>query len=381
MNGKPESDTRRSWDQGTAAAWFKRTAAGLWSKRGVMAEHSATVRLFHNAAAEAQRSKLPQMAAALSYRTIFGLIPVMVVALIALKFFTTDADMADLLNRAMQYSGLSSIAVGESPAAMGPFPEEYYAEPVAKGEPQQTTAATQEAASKSETKTAAVAEGKVLAAAESSQRLDQWIKDLVGRVSSINFKAIGIIGLLALIYAAISMLVEVERAFNQVYRVPLGRSWVRRITHYWTLLTLGSMGLFLTFYVGQRFTTELVKVAAWAGADSGSALLLAAIGYFSTATISTLLFLLVYTVVPEHTGEAGSGPGGGGDRGAGVGSGQVGVHPVRAVLGGVFQALRLDRADPPVPAVGVRDVVHRAVRPQRRVLPAIRPDADRGTRG
>src|SRR5690606_30896609 len=50
-----------------------------------------------------------------------------------------------------------------------------------------------------------------------SEGLDEWIKQLGGRVSAIPFRAIGVIGLVALLYAAISMLVEVERAFNQIY--------------------------------------------------------------------------------------------------------------------------------------------------------------------
>lgn len=296
MNGRPDRLGGEPSDSGgSARRGFG--LAGLWSRRGVMAERSATVRLFRDATAEAQRSKLPQMAAALSYRTIFGLIPVMVVALIALKFFTSDSDMSDALNRAMQYSGLSSIAVGDSPAAMGPFPEDYYEK---EGPTASAHAGGTGAAGTSTTEGAKTSGGTSQDhAAASAQRLDQWIKDLVARVSSINFKAIGLIGLVALIYAAISMLVEVERAFNQIYRVHVGRSWVRRITHYWTLLTLGSIGLFLSFYVGQKFSEKLVEVAAWAGADSGSTVLIALAGYLSTATISTLLFLLVYTVVPN----------------------------------------------------------------------------------
>jgi membrane protein len=233
------------------------------------------------------------MAAALSYRTIFGLIPVMVVALIALKSFTSDEDLADAVTRAMQYSGLSSIAVDESPQNMGPFPEDE-----GPGAPGEQGAGGEQAASDGQGEVGGEGAGHVQPES-GSQRLDQWIRELVSRVGSINFKAIGLIGLMALLYAAIAMLVEVERAFNQIYRVPVGRSWVRRITHYWTLLTLGTLGLFLTFYVGQRFATELINAASWAGADKNNAILLGVVGYFSTTVISTLLFLLVYTVVPN----------------------------------------------------------------------------------
>jgi membrane protein len=238
---------------GTLRGWWDYA----WNRR------PGAVRLLQDATVEAQRSRLPQMAAALSYRTIFGLIPVMVVALIALKSFTTDADLAEAINEAMQYSGLSQIAVSDSPANMGPFPET--AAPVAQD-------------------------------TQSVQRLDQWIKDLVKRVSDVNLKLIGWIGLVAMLYAALSMLVEVERAFNQVYCVPVGRSWMRRFVNYWALLTLGTAALFTTFYVGQRFTSG---VAEWAGGDGKGKILLAAIGYLSTVSISTLLMLLIYMVIPN----------------------------------------------------------------------------------
>ncbi len=245
----------------------------------ILRREPATVRLLRDATAEAQRSKLPQMAAALSYRTIFGLIPVMVVALIALKFFTSESDLTDAINRAMQYSGLSQISVSEQQANMGPFPEELEGVPAA----------------------AATAESNPAPGAThtSTLRLDGWIKDLVARVSEVNFRAIGIIGIMALLYAAISMLVEVERAFNQIYCVPVGRSWLRRILNYWFLLTVGAGGLFGTFFVGQQFSAKLVQVAAWAGANSGSTVLLALVGYLTTTMISTLLFLVLYLVMPN----------------------------------------------------------------------------------
>ena len=54
---------------------------------------------------------------------------------------------------------------------------------------------------------------------------------------------IGWIGTGVLIYASLSMLVEIERAFNEIYHAPSGRSWLRRLVLYWTLLTLGPIFL------------------------------------------------------------------------------------------------------------------------------------------
>src|SRR5205823_5586871 len=133
---------------------------------------------------------------------------------------------ADVLNRAMQYSGISSIAIGpvQSPDQMGPFTEDAPYQPPQS--PEERRAGGGSAGSTRPElvpkKEPATPEERAVAE-KSAERLDQWIKDLVRRVSGINFQAIGLIGGVALIYAAISMLVEVERSFNQIYRVPIGR--------------------------------------------------------------------------------------------------------------------------------------------------------------
>jgi membrane protein len=226
--------------------------------------HAATVNLFRNSAAEAQKSRLPQMAAALAYRTVFGLIPVFVVSLVAIRvFFASNDKLADLVTQLLNYSGLSSISVQEQGP---PAPD------------------------------AAAGAGGAVGSAGNAH-LDQWIKELVEKVGGINFAAVGWVSLAALLYAAISMLVEIERAFNQVYRVPAGRSWVRRVTQYWTLLTLGTLGLACTFVVGEKFTTWLHATAVWNG--KSNTIFLGLAGYITTVSISTALFLLAYTVVPN----------------------------------------------------------------------------------
>jgi membrane protein len=94
------------------------------------------------------------------------------------------------------------------------------------------------------------------------------------------------------------MLVEVERAFNHIYRARSGRSWARRITMYWTLLTLGMILLFATFFVGERFKGWIASVAAAQGIGSGS-FILAAIGFMVTVAISLLLLVFAYIAVPN----------------------------------------------------------------------------------
>ncbi len=232
-------------------SWFRSRAQAPLTDESVQA--------FRTAAAEAQRSRLPQMAAALSFRTLFGMIPTVVVALLILGRFVADDELAGIIKRAMEYAGLDNITVSGAAASdpsMGP--------PV-------------------------------------DRSLDEWVAILIARARfGFSAGAVGLIGLITLIYAAISMLVEIERAFNQVFRVPRGRSWVRRVVNYWTLLTLGGIGLAATFYVGAKFQLWAKEIIDSQGLGMGTGALTVQItGYVVTVAISTAMLTLVYATVPN----------------------------------------------------------------------------------
>lgn len=254
-------------------------------------------------ASNAQRSRLPQMAAALAYRTIFGLIPVMVVALVALKMFTSEEDIQHLMTQAMDYTGISRIALKEE---VDPLPPEAlrHTWTVSVGASPLPQVLLPESLIPAPDADKPGGVSGVAVSSTGSAGLDEWITGLVTRVSKIPFKTIGAIGLLALIYAAISMLVEVERAFNQIYRVPIGRSWARRVTNYWTLLTLGIVLLCATFYIGEQFKNWAARMAERggllaSGSAANDAFSIKALGFAVTVCISTGLLLLAYTTVPN----------------------------------------------------------------------------------
>ncbi|GIW74040.1 MAG: hypothetical protein KatS3mg103_0562 [Phycisphaerales bacterium] len=128
--------------------------------------------------------------------------------------------------------------------------------------------------------------------------LEGFIKALVQKLGNVRFDAIGLVGGLVLIYAALAMVVEVERCFNQICRAQSGRSWSRRITQYWTMLTLGAILIAMTFLVGVQ-VREWVRSAAGQG-DGLGRLLVAAAGFLVTVAISTGLLTLAYLVLPNR---------------------------------------------------------------------------------
>ncbi len=249
-------------------------------------EHPSVPRQFWHIAqlvvVGARRVQIPRMAAALSYRTLFGLIPVLVVGIIFIAAFSSEQAVTDKVKEIMKFAGLNQIAISE-PADEGAFfdratPGVEKATLAPVGEPPMMSPAPQD---------------------HPTAKLDEWIQALVTRVRTLPPGSLGVIGVITLIYAGISMLVEIEKTFNQIYMAPTGRSWTRRVVQYWAMLTLGTFGLVASLSV-QTY------MANWITEPKNLQIL----SIFQTAVvrigvnivpipITTLLLVVLYTTVPN----------------------------------------------------------------------------------
>jgi len=212
-----------------------------------------------------RRSQLTRMAAALSYRTIFGLVPVLVVVAVALAALTKEETQQNVIKQLLTYGGLSDIRI----EAEGPPPEG------AVTSPQESRA--QEAT------------------------LDEWVNGLAVRaakhIKSLPFNIIGAIALLTLIYAAFSMLVEIEQAFNQIYNAPEGRSWYQRLLQYWTLLTFGPILLIASFAITSFAQNSAESLASYGGTPHDA--FKSVLGFVGAVVVSTVFLWLIYMIVPN----------------------------------------------------------------------------------
>ncbi|MCL4220988.1 MAG: YihY family inner membrane protein [Phycisphaerales bacterium] len=225
------------------------------------------------------RSQIPRMAAALAYRTIFGIVPVLVIALVVVGAIVPEQKMEQGINDLLEFTGLSEIVIEPPPDIVPTDSRDPSADPT-QSNPDEWMQ-TQQAAQFAESQT---------------RRLEDWIADLIQRIRNVPKAAIGFASALILTYAAISMLVEIERAFNLIYRCVIGRNWWSRITLYWTILTLGTILLGATFLVGQQFRHWVVSVE-----DAGvlSWIRVNILGYLATVLISTLLLTIAYSRIPN----------------------------------------------------------------------------------
>lgn len=247
---------------------------------------SDTVRVMRAGIRGMYRSRLPQMSAALAFRTLFALIPILVISVAAIGAFAEPEDVRKIFDQTLDAAGISDIKVPNSDA-----------ESDTAGEATQETesAESNEDAAQVDDSSQSDETGDNESAAVSAE---EFFVRLVDQILAIPFAAIGAVGVLTLIYAALSMLIEIERAFNNVYRAQVGKSWGKRVIQYWSIITLVPILLFSAFYASEQFRGLGVRLTE---AESGTFLSFFApfVGSVVSIAITSLLLLLAYTIIPN----------------------------------------------------------------------------------
>ncbi len=207
------------------------------------------------------RSQIPRMSAALAYRTLFSIIPVMVIGLLIFQSFVSDDQIDSGVRRVLDFAGITQISLAETGTLQ--------------------------------------TDGQVVeGSGGGGEGVEEIITGLIARVNASieNVPAgwIAVMSVIVLIYAALSMLIEMERSFNQLCGAPQGRPWLKRLILYWTILTLGTLMLAATFFVGDSFARWIVGKA---GEDSVVGAMMA--GYGVSVLISTALLAAAYMTIPN----------------------------------------------------------------------------------
>ncbi len=154
------------------------------------------------------KNRAGQQAAALSYYTMFGLVPLAVVMLMVFQFLPTYQDAGQKLKDAM-YTQLHLSTI-EYPDPANP---------------------------------------------NTSIKLTDNLDVIVAKVfAGFNQGRIAIVGAIIIILAALLLLSTIERVFDRIWGVGRGRSIVHRIVNYWAILTLGPLLLATTIYVATKYS-------------------------------------------------------------------------------------------------------------------------------
>ncbi len=158
-----------------------------------------------------------QMASALAYRTLLGMLPVLVVTTLIFKAVAGDRFGAMVMD-ALAAMGLNSVRISATNGAE--------ASPVA---------------------------------------MDAWLADIIMGASNLDLSALGWIGAVVLMLSAVWVVATIEDCFNMICRTEQGRSWPRRIVTYWFALTAGPLLLAAVPLVGSmvEHTAERLPQLSW----------------------------------------------------------------------------------------------------------------------
>jgi len=145
-------------------------------------------------------------AAALSYHTMFGVVPLVIVLLMVFQMFQSQDQASKVREFLYKELQLSSITMKE--------------------------------------------EGTDSSSAAKSISLTEKLDEMSNKyIGQINKGAISIVGGLLVFWAAIGGIGTIEKSFNSIWGISRGRDFLERMINYWTLLTLGPLLLGAGIYI------------------------------------------------------------------------------------------------------------------------------------
>ena len=201
------------------------------------------------------RTRLFTQAAALTYKTLFSLLPVFVLSLLILSAISAG-EGKNALDRTVQHTlfeqlGLDKLYLTDN-------------------------------------------SGQVLQNADGSAvSFSSWIQPFLDRAkSSVTTKATGLVAFGVLLYGAISLMIVIESTFNLIYGAAEPRTILRRIMLYWCVLTLGPIGIAGSIVLGRLALQTAQSYKVLGGAISIADAL-------SGFVVSWLLVFLMYRIIPD----------------------------------------------------------------------------------
>ena len=165
-----------------------------------------------------REDRAPVLAAALAFRTLFGLLPVLVVATLTARAILSE-NFASTVGELLKDLGLGSVSIAAATAGSTPTD------------------------------------------------LASWLLSIVNDASKINLSALGWVGFAVVSLSAIWLLVAIEASFNMIYRAPTGRSWPKRVIVYWFLITGGPLLLVGLPWLSAHYATVTSILPAWEWLD------------------------------------------------------------------------------------------------------------------
>jgi membrane protein len=182
---------------------------------------------------ELARVRAEGMAAELTYRTIFSLIPVVVLGLVMFRVVGGLEEVQTTVeNQLYSFFGVPDVP---DVYGMRAEPDEPMRDETPLIEPEEPIADFGEESH------------------EVRASIRRALRDATDKVTNLDFASLGIFGLLLFIYAAVALSNAVEYLFNIIFEAPDERPLHLRLAIHWSIITLGSGLLAASLYLSGQF--------------------------------------------------------------------------------------------------------------------------------
>ncbi len=175
-----------------------------------------------------KKNRASDVAASLSFSTIFGLVPLAVVVLLVFQFMPGYEDIGDRIKN-YAYDQLYLSAIEYAPKTPHDVEEEVETEIDDHTDEEMAPEDVQESPKE-----------------QLTDHLDRIIQTMI---DSIDTGGVTVISLIFVIIAALVLLFKIERAFNNIYHVTFRRNFLQRMVNYWAVMTLGPVLIGTGMYV------------------------------------------------------------------------------------------------------------------------------------
>jgi len=200
------------------------------------------------------------MSSALSFRTIFALIPTIIVAFLAMKSLGIVEDSKQMLREFLDRTGMTQITYVTPPAPADAAP----------GQP-------------------APAEAQAEAKITVAEKVESLVDHVEGQLT---IGRLGPVSVVLLIWSALTLLTTAERCMNRVFDVPRARGFGRRVLVYWSSLTLGPLLVVVAIRAGGSLVESVrnVPILAWT---------LGPVGWVAPIAVGILFVAALYALLPN----------------------------------------------------------------------------------
>jgi membrane protein len=135
---------------------------------------------------------------------------------------------------------------------------------------------------------------------ETKKKTEEVARRIRDYIANVRSGTMTVTGVLALVFVGISLLANIETAFNDIWGATQGRSWFTRVINYWAVISLGPILIILV--VGLKSMPLLQKIPALSGAlrfIETAPVISTLVQYIIPFAVLTVTLSLLYRLMPN----------------------------------------------------------------------------------